>query len=281
MAKLLHDLGFDSYRGRMHLMADAHRHNDIELNYIERGSCVYILAGEEYTLKAGDFVLFWASMPHEVVYCEEDTHYYWFTIPLSTFLSWDLEKRFNHLVMHGDMVFGGPVLGGYHDFFADWNRTLEGRRGSQAQREIAKLEIEALVRRTQEHFLRKGKAKASRRKSASRKESVLPEKVSAMIRFISEHFAEPIEVADIAKAIQAHPNYAVTLFKQYMGEGIKSYLMRQRLAAAQRLLATTDDTILQVAMESGFGSASRFYVAFQKYFEQTPKQYRKRLERAV
>ena len=48
-----------------------------------------------------------------------------------------------------------------------------------------------------------------------------------------------------------------------------------RLAAeAGVMLATTEMKILQIAFDSGFGSASRFYAAFMSACKQSPKQYR-------
>ena len=52
------------------------------------------------------------------------------------------------------------------------------------------------------------------------------------------------------------------------------YLAQYRVAHAQRLLATTDRTVLDIAMEAGFTSASRFYVTFQKITGKSPRAYR-------
>ena len=43
---------------------------------------------------------------------------------------------------------------------------------------------------------------------------------------------------------------------------------------AERLLATTDMKIVDIAFASGFGSASRFYSAFEALCRQSPKKYR-------
>jgi AraC family transcriptional regulator, melibiose operon regulatory protein len=48
------------------------------------------------------------------------------------------------------------------------------------------------------------------------------------------------------------------------------------LSHAQRLLVTTEELILNVALSSGFGSLSRFNEAFQGAFGCTPRDYRKR-----
>ncbi|NJL30686.1 MAG: helix-turn-helix transcriptional regulator [Phycisphaerales bacterium] len=69
----------------------------------------------------------------------------------------------------------------------------------------------------------------------------------------------------------------MTLFREHTGMSLGSYLTRQRLWQAQRLLATTDKSILQVATASGFGSLSRFYEAFAQECKTTPRAYRRAL----
>jgi transcriptional regulator GlxA family with amidase domain len=69
------------------------------------------------------------------------------------------------------------------------------------------------------------------------------------------------------------------LFRQVSGMTILEYLAQQRVGHAQRLLATTDLKIIDVAMESGFGSVCRFYKIFRKHCGATPRRYREALQR--
>jgi len=59
------------------------------------------------------------------------------------------------------------------------------------------------------------------------------------------------------------------------GMTVKTYLMGLRLAHAQRLLATTRMNILNIALDSGFGSLGPFYAAFTCHCGQTPSHYRR------
>jgi transcriptional regulator GlxA family with amidase domain len=52
------------------------------------------------------------------------------------------------------------------------------------------------------------------------------------------------------------------------------YLTQHRVSHAQRLLATTDRKIVHVALESGFGSISRFNDAFRRGCGCSPREYR-------
>jgi len=54
------------------------------------------------------------------------------------------------------------------------------------------------------------------------------------------------------------------------------YLNRLRLTHAQRLLATTNMKIVDIALDAGFASLSRFYSTFSSACHCTPTTYRKR-----
>jgi AraC family transcriptional regulator of adaptative response / methylphosphotriester-DNA alkyltransferase methyltransferase len=55
---------------------------------------------------------------------------------------------------------------------------------------------------------------------------------------------------------------------------ILEYLNTLRVAHAQQLLVNTDQSVLEIALESGFGSASQFYVNFNRLCGVSPKAYR-------
>ncbi len=55
------------------------------------------------------------------------------------------------------------------------------------------------------------------------------------------------------------------------------HLTFHRIAHAQRLLATTDAKVIDVANESGFPSLSRFYAAFRSVCGQTPNAFRQQV----
>jgi len=72
-----------------------------------------------------------------------------------------------------------------------------------------------------------------------------------------------------------HPNYAMGLFKRGVGTTLVDYITKHRVSHAQRLLATTDIKIVEVALSSGFASMSRFNAAFRKECGCPPREYRR------
>jgi AraC-like DNA-binding protein len=93
--------------------------------------------------------------------------------------------------------------------------------------------------------------------------------------FIAKNYRQPLTSDSIAEANGLHPNYAMNLFRKAFGTTMTAFTVQHRLSHAQRLLVTTDDTILHVAIESGFQSLSRFNEAFKEACGCSPRDYRK------
>ena len=99
-----------------------------------------------------------------------------------------------------------------------------------------------------------------------------------MACLIAQRYLEHLSVEEIGRAVGLHPNYAMGLFKRTFGTTLVDYLTHHRVSHAQRLLATTDRKIVEVAMESGFNSISRFNEAFRRACGCSPREYRRRHE---
>jgi AraC family transcriptional regulator, melibiose operon regulatory protein len=77
--------------------------------------------------------------------------------------------------------------------------------------------------------------------------------------------------------VHIHPTYAMHLFRETFGVSIIDYLTQHRIAHAQQLLATSDKSVMEIALESGFNSVSRFYTAFNAICGKSPRAYRESL----
>ena len=82
----------------------------------------------------------------------------------------------------------------------------------------------------------------------------------------------PLE--EIADVLNLSPSRTRHLFKEVLGEGVREYLQQLRVNEAKRLLNTTDVSIIEVCMQSGFQSATAFYRAFNQIVGMTPQEYR-------
>ncbi|MDB5078791.1 MAG: hypothetical protein JWP00_715 [Chloroflexi bacterium] len=253
------------------LMARPHCHDDVELNFLEEGSITYLFGEKQVTVEAGEFTIFWATMPHQLVMSQELTRMYWLHLPLASFLQWQLPNPLNEIILNGKLVVDRENDYNAHDriSFKQWNADLKPDSGIQPG--IVLLEIEARLRRL---ALKWSATPKQKEEPGQKKGGPTPGKVEQMALFIVEHYTEPINIEQIASYVALHANYAMTIFRQAYGMTMNQYLIRYRVLHAQRLLATTDRKILDIALEAGFESLSGFYTAFENICGVTPKQYR-------
>ena len=99
-------------------------------------------------------------------------------------------------------------------------------------------------------------------------------KIKEILSYIADNYSRPISIAEIAGACFYSESYFVKFFKHAMGTSFVQYLNSYRLEKAAKRLRDTSDTILQVAMETGFDSLSYFNRCFKKMYGTTPGKYR-------
>lgn len=99
--------------------------------------------------------------------------------------------------------------------------------------------------------------------------------VAIAVRFIAEHYTEPIQTEDVAAASGISKRPLQNRFSQHMGRSIHEQIVRKRIEHAKGLLRTTDFKTAYIAMESGFGSRERFSKKFKMVVGMTPIEYRR------
>jgi AraC-like DNA-binding protein len=78
----------------------------------------------------------------------------------------------------------------------------------------------------------------------------------------------------VAREVDLHPDYASAIFRKGFGLTPTRFILQHRVSHAQRMLVTSDAKVLEVALEAGFGSLSRFNAAFRQLCGCSPREYR-------
>lgn len=99
------------------------------------------------------------------------------------------------------------------------------------------------------------------------------EAVQRMQEYIEKHLRENISFADVAKASLFSPWHARRLFLEYTGVTPSEYIRKLRLKQSALKLRDEDVNILDVALDSGFGSVDGYQRAFRKEFGCNPSAY--------
>jgi AraC-like DNA-binding protein len=256
------------------LMPRPDRHNEVELNLLEHGSLTYLLGGRKVTIQAGRLAMFWAAIPHQIIGARGHGEYFVATLPLAWFLDWGLPDRLVQPILHAQIVSNpaGATTRQDVDQFTQWVKDLQHPR--EDKRRAVLLELEARLLRLAMSLPPYAPPARARRGELKPVERAGLSKAEQMACFIAQHYTEPLSVADISESARLHPNYAMSLFKRVFATTLNDYLTQHRISHAQRLLATTDQKVLAIALDSGFGSVSRFNAAFKQACGCSPRQYR-------
>lgn len=268
--------GFSCVRWTPSPMRRPDHHNEIELNMLTKGWVTYLFGGRKVKMAADQLCVFWAAIPHQIVEFAEGTRYFVATIPLAWFLQCRLPERFMQPLLRGEVMTESLEgrLRQDQDLFGQWEIDLQ--KPDEDSRHVVMLEMEARLRRMIARLpaaTAAGDSAKSRVRAAALHGGEL-NKVERMACLIAQRYTEQLTVAAIGKEVGLHPNYAMGLFKKAFGTTLIDYITHHRISHAQRLLATTDEKIVDLAFSSGFNSISRFNEAFRRACGCTPRDYR-------
>ena len=247
-----------------------HQHNDIEMIYVERGSVSYSYHAQVFSLHTGDWLVFWAAIPHQLLQCNDGCKLRIVTIPLTAFLQWALPDWLVNGMMDGEVLIRSQYptqFSAVDVYFRQWQHDLE--LGSVEGRELVLLEAQAVIRRLSLYYTL---SVSPQQRLTS--DTVPASHAQAIARYIAGHYTQPITLNTIAAAVGLRPSYASSLFRDYFAMTIWEYLTQYRVAHAQRLLLQTNDRIETIASAAGFTSISQFYAMFRRICLQSPKQFR-------
>ena len=99
------------------------------------------------------------------------------------------------------------------------------------------------------------------------------EAVRKMQDYIREHVQEEITIEDLAEASAFSPWHARRLFRKYLNMTPAVYIRRLKLSKSALKLRDEQVTVLDVAMDMGFGSVDGYQRAFRREFGCNPKEY--------
>lgn len=267
--------GFTCVRWTPSPMKRPDHHNEVEINLIQSGWVTYLFAGRKVRVDAGRLTMFWAAIPHQIIEHALETQYFVATIPFAWFLQCKLPDKAVQPLLRGVMLSEPKAerLKRDVDLFAQWEADL--CKPSEEMTAIVMLEMKARLLRLVSGLPEDLNVHAKGAASFPGIHDGQLNKVEQMVCLIAQRYTEPLTVESISKAAGLHPNYAMSLFKKAFGTTLIDYLTHHRVSHAQRLLATTDMKIVEVAYESGFNSISRFNEAFRSTCEHSPREYRR------
>jgi transcriptional regulator GlxA family with amidase domain len=96
-----------------------------------------------------------------------------------------------------------------------------------------------------------------------------------VLEWVSAHLHENHAIDALAERAAMSRRSFTRHFRQATGTSFKQWVLKQRLAHAQRMLETTDAPVEVVAGEAGFGTALSLRQHFREHLRTSPSAYRK------
>ncbi len=255
------------------IMVTPHWHAQAEVNYVMRGEITYQMQGHEARIAQGELALFWGGLPHQVVDTAEDSYFHVTHLPLFHFFRLRLSPDLQSRLMRGSVLLNaGPnpedalALPRLARQLASDDPRLVGHGIDELLLRLERIELE-------EH--RVFEPEPCRRGGSEPADPPTMQCIRRLCGFIAANFREDISCVDIAAAAEIHPRYAMTVFKKATGLSLNGYLSLLRVSYAQALLADDGANILEVALESGFGSLSAFNKSFRRKAGMTPTEFKR------
>lgn len=260
------------------VMAHAHFHAYYEVLYCQGGECELRLGEQIYRFAAGDMVLIDPMEVHHITALSRGSNQYIVVkfLPELLYFAQQPTHEVQYLLAYRrsrqthQKIFPKDLLAGTE--IPDVLQTLQ-REAAERQYGF-EMAVRGAICRLFVWLLRNWRERIN-----AQPMGLSPPKLHCLeeaLSYIDTHFTESITMADVAQ----HCNMSYTAFSRFFSQGMQKsfpeYLTQIRLQQAYLLLATTELSITDIAMDTGFSGTSYFIQAFRKACGITPLHYRQR-----
>lgn len=110
-------------------------------------------------------------------------------------------------------------------------------------------------------------------------QTIRQERLVQMLAFIHHHYPKKLSLEEIAGAASVGKREALRCFQACMQKTPFEYLMEYRIEMSKKLLKDSEETVMEIAMATGFSSAAYYGKVFREACGMTPGAYRKESRR--
>ncbi len=241
---------------------DAHFHSVYEFYYLKNGTATYLMNDKIYDLAKGDIMVIPPNTLHKTVSSGE--------VERERILIYLDRSYLEALPAAQAMLPSAPIFCHVSDnvrlkgLFEDM---LEEVNTANHRTYIEALICELLV------LL----GRTAKNEIAEPAHTGLPEIIRDILAYIAANYTSELTLQHVAQLFYTNPSYLSRLFKQHTGFTFCSYLNNYRIKEANKLLAETDRTITEIAMDCGFNSLNNFCKCYKRIMNTSPLSYRKKI----
>lgn len=234
-----------------------HYHDKHELYYLVEGSTKYFIEDELFILTPGDFIFIPKNVYHKT--------------------RSDAERV---LLFFDEKELGENMYEYICELFQNKHVTIKSKYQNKVKEILYKIEKEEKeqlkgFRDMQNLYICELLILLSRHKTVNGREAFTPshQLVQNVAKYISANYTEDLSLKKLSEEFSITPNYLSKQFKKLTDVGLSDYINITRISAAEKLLVTTNLSIIEISMQCGFNDSNYFAAVFKKIKGITPKKY--------
>lgn len=261
-----------------------HAHDYMQIWYISRGCCEHWVEGMRHRLTRGDVFIIPPKLEHqvlqledaEIISCEfsfdhffpqqESTAYrHLHETAMSLSFVWlflkdadDMQSQFSLRPETGERV--NTLMNAM---------LVEYQNGEIYYEEFLRVQIMELLLLLAREYSQSARSGAV----IDAYEKYKP-MVEEAIRYVEEHYNEPLKLDDVCRISMMSKTYFCYLFKLLTQQTLVEYIMNLRVQKATQLLKDPANSITWVGYEVGFNDSTHFSRTFKKIVGVSPRTYR-------
>ena len=230
-----------------------HLHKELELIFIQEGSCRAIVNNKEYSLQSGDLFL---TFPYQVHYYQDSTkgEYYIHAFPASILVTMSDIINTNELLNNAFHPDKNSMIPEYLDRI----RQAAGIHSVAQRCAFLTLIMSEILPQCSTVPLSKSSGMTVRK----------------ILEYCSSHYAEDLSLDTLAKNLHLNKYYISHSVNKQLNMRISTFINALRIEAACKLLKNSNFKITEVAQSVGYDTIRSFNRAFSEIIHMTPKEYR-------
>lgn len=242
---------------------ETHNHREIEINYINSGSCIMGIGGIFVPLKHGDCIIVYAGVPHQfIVEDRENCRITQLEFEVKGFGKASGVLSFFRQDVPYRRLSGCESVVEYMEILC---RLFRAEKKEQQKNMLLQLGFFQLFIELSERIDQMGSSKPKGGKAG---------RIADIIQYINENWEREINIESLAAKFNVSSRYIRKCFIQETGVSCQKYICTLRIGKAKELLWFTSRSVTEIALETGFGSSQYFCRVFQRYTGMAPREYR-------
>lgn len=245
------------------LLGQKNDYNDYLLLYSIDGTARFTKQQSVYYIQKNSIVVTACNTPLTFTTVSRHWRYYFFIIGGS-----HAKLFYNHVRTKNNMILDNPFTNILDDFMDIYNLLIDHRPSLNETWKYMNISLLLHKIFTSVYDLNENI------NEVKKMTPVQETHVNLAVRYITDHYKEPITVDTICNEIGFSKYYFCKLFKQQQGMTVHQYLNNYRIKNAKELLAYSKLSVTNIATQVGFKNSLTFIRAFERTVNMTPSEYR-------